>query len=402
MPIYKYKAKDSLKGRIVRGTVVAFNETEASRKLHKKDWSVLKLTNITNNFESKLLLAINRIKGKDLVIFFRQFSVMITANVTIVESLTTLVDQTDNISLQKMISEIAYDVDSGALLSDAMAKKKSVFSEFYINIIRSGETSGKLDEVLTYLADEVEQSYEMVAKIKNAMIYPAFIVGGLLVVGVVMMIFVIPELTAILTETGTELPWSTKIVMATADFMGKYILFILVFLVAAFFGLKYYVKTESGGKKLDYIKIKLPVFGNLYRLIYLVRFTRSLSTLLKGGVNITKSLDISAKVVRNRVYQGLIYDTLRSVSDGNSIVSVFEKAPEVPNMVSQMMAIGEKAGKLDETLDTITDFYGREINNTLANLTTILEPMIMIVMAVGVGIMVAAVIMPMYNLAGSM
>jgi len=401
MPIYKYKAKDSLKGRIVRGTVVAFNETEASRKLHKKDWSVLKLTNITNNFESKLLLAINRIKGKDLVIFFRQFSVMITANVTIVESLTTLVDQTDNISLQKMISEIAYDVDSGALLSDAMAKKKSVFSEFYINIIRSGETSGKLDEVLTYLADEVEQSYEMVAKIKNAMIYPAFIVGGLLVVGVVMMIFVIPELTAILTETGTELPWSTKIVMATADFMGKYILFILVFLVAAFFGLKYYVKTESGGKKLDYIKIKLPVFGNLYRLIYLVRFTRSLSTLLKGGVNITKSLDISAKVVRNRVYQGLIYDTLRSVSDGNSIVSVFEKAPEVPNMVSQMMAIGEKAGKLDETLDTITDFYGREINNTLANLTTILEPMIMIVMAVGVGIMVAAVIMPMYNLAGS-
>jgi len=401
MPIYKYKAKDSLKGRIVRGNIVAFNETEASHKLYKKDWSVLKLTDITNNFESKLLLAINRIKGKDLVIFFRQFSVMITANVTIVESLTTLVDQTDNISLQKMISEIAYDVDSGALLSDAMAKKKSIFSEFYINIIRSGETSGKLDEVLTYLADEVEQSYDMVAKIKNAMIYPAFIVGGLLIVGVVMMIFVIPELTAILTETGTALPWSTRIVMATASFMEKYILFILVSLVAAFFGLKYYFKTKAGEKQLDYVKIKLPVFGNLFRLIYLVRFTRSLSTLLKGGVNITKSLDISAKVVRNRIYQGLIYDTLKSVSDGNSIVSVFEKAPEIPNMVSQMMSIGEKAGKLDETLDTITDFYSKEINNTLANLTTILEPMIMIVMAVGVGIMVAAVIMPMYNLAGS-
>ena len=401
MPIYKYKAKDSLKGRIVRGNIVAFNETEASHKLYKKDWSVLKLTDITNNFESKLLLAINRIKGKDLVIFFRQFSVMITANVTIVESLTTLVDQTDNISLQKMISEIAYDVDSGALLSDAMAKKKSIFSEFYINIIRSGETSGKLDEVLTYLADEVEQSYDMVAKIKNAMIYPAFIVGGLLIVGVVMMIFVIPELTAILTETGTALPWSTRIVMATASFMEKYILFILVSLVAAFFGLKYYFKTKAGEKQLDYVKIKLPVFGNLFRLIYLVRFTRSLSTLLKGGVNITKSLDISAKVVRNRIYQGLIYDTLKSVSDGNSIVSVFEKAPEIPNMVSQMMSIGEKAGKLDETLDTIKDFYSKEINNTLANLTTILEPMIMIVMAVGVGIMVAAVIMPMYNLAGS-
>jgi type IV pilus assembly protein PilC len=333
--------------------------------------------------------------------FFRQFAVMIEANVTIVESLKTLVDQTKNISLQKLISELAYDVDSGYLLSDAMAKRGDIFSEFYINIIRSGETSGKLEEVLNYLADEVEKNYDMVSKIKNAMIYPIFIISALGGVGMFMMVFVLPELTSVIEESGAELPMSTKIVIATSNFLQDYWWLIIILLIAAVFGFKYISKSKKGRVILDTIRIRLPVFGNLYRLIYIVRFTRTLGTLLKGGVNISKSLEISARVVNNQVYKRLIYDTLKAVNDGSSIVAVFERSSEIPVMVSQMMAIGEQAGKLDDVLDRITEFYNKEINSILANLTTIMEPLIMIILAVGVGIMVAAVILPMYNLAGS-
>lgn len=401
MPIYKYKARSAEKGRVSRGNIVAFNESDAKNKLAKKNLAVLSLSETTHSFETKVLLLINPIKAKDLVVFFRQFSVMITANVTIVESLVTLVDQTKNITLQKLISEIAYEVDSGALLSDALAKRGNVFGEFYINIIRSGETSGKLDEVLDYLADEIEKSYEMSAKIKNAMIYPAFIISGLVAVGIVMMVFVIPQLTDVLQETGTELPMSTKIVIAVANFLEKYIIYVLVAGVGLGVALRYFLKSATGSKMFDYLKVKLPVFGKLFKLIYIVRFTRSLSTLLRGGVSIIKSLEISAKVVENHVYRVLIYETLTQVSDGNSITTAFEGSKYMPNMVTHMMSIGERAGKLDDVLDTITEFYSKEINNMLANLTTILEPLIMIVMAVGVGIMVAAVILPMYNLAGN-
>jgi type IV pilus assembly protein PilC len=401
MPVYKYKAKDALNHRTIRANIVAFNQTEATQKLIKKDWTVLKMQNISDNFEGKLLLYINKIKQKDLVMFFRQFAVMIEANVTIVESLKTLVDQTKNISLQKLISDLAYDVDSGYLLSDAMAKRSDIFSEFYINIIRSGETSGKLEEVLNYLADEVEKNYDMVSKIKNAMIYPIFIITALVGVGVFMMVFVLPELITVIEESGGELPISTRIVIAVSNFLQSYLWLVIILLIAAVFGFKYISKTKRGGAILDAIRIRLPVFGNLFRLIYIVRFTRSLGILLKGGVNISKSLEISARVVKNQVYKGLINDTLRAVNDGNSIVAVFEKSSDIPVMVTQMMAIGEQAGKLDDVLDRITEFYNKEINTILANLTTIMEPLIMVILAVGVGIMVAAVILPMYNLASS-
>ncbi len=401
MPIYKYKARDGFKNKITRGNIVAFSKGEASQKLTKRDWEVLRLENISDNFEGKLLLFINKIGQKDLVMFFRQFAVMIEANVTIVESLKTLVDQTKNISLQKLISDIAYDVDSGYLLSDAMAKRSDVFSEFYINIIRSGETSGKLEEVLNYLADEVEKNYDMVSKIKNAMIYPIFIITALIGVGAFMMVFLLPELIKVIEESGTELPMSTRIVIATSNFLQEYSWLIIILIIALVFSFKYISRTKEGVAILDKIRIKLPIFGNLFRLIYIVRFTRSLGTLLRGGVNISKSLEISGRVVKNQVYKGLINDTLKSVNDGNSIVAVFEKSADMPVMVTQMMAIGEKAGKLDDVLDRISEFYSKEINNILNNLTTILEPLIMVVLAIGVGIMVAAIILPMYNLASS-
>ena len=268
-----------------------------------------------------------------------------------------------------------------------------------MNIVRSGESSGKLDEVLEYLADEMEKSYDMVAKIRGAMIYPIFITSGLIGVGVVLMVYVIPNLTAILQETGAELPISTRIVIGASEFLTKYLVMIIVFLIAFIIAMKYYLKTYTGKKQLDILKLKMPVFGKLFKYIYLMRFTRSLSTLLKGGVTITKSLEITADVVGNIIYRELILDTLEAINDGNPLAQVLEASSYVPKMVPQMISVGEKTGKIDSVLDRITTFYSRETNNMLDNLSKLMEPAIMVLMGVGVGIMVAAVLLPMYNLA---
>jgi type II secretory pathway component PulF len=300
-----------------------------------------------------------------------------------------------------MVAEIAFEVDSGSFLSDAFAKRPKTFSNFFVNIVKSGETSGKLDEVLNYLADEMEQNYDMVAKIKGAMIYPVFIVVGLIAVGIVLMVYVIPNLTAILTETNATLPLSTRIVIATSNFFKDYLWLVGLIVAAIVVGIHFFIKTEFGKKQIDLFKLKMPIFGKLFKYIYLMRFTRSLSTLLKGGVTITKSLKITADVISNVVYKEIIEETLESINDGNPIHVVMDNSKFVPSMVPQMIAVGERTGQLDTVLDKVTDFYGRETTNMLNNLSKLMEPIIMVVMGIGVGIMVAAVIMPMYNIASN-
>jgi type IV pilus assembly protein PilC len=313
--------------------------------------------------------------------------------------LKILIEQTENITLKMIISEMADEVDSGLRLSDALAKRPKVFSSFYINVIKSGETSGKLDEVLNYLADEMEKDYDMTSKIRGAMIYPVFVFTGLVAVGVVMMIFVVPKLTGIMTETGATLPLATRILIGTSGFLTAYWWLLSVLLIGAAAGSKFYLKLPAGKKQFDLLKLRVPIFGKLFQRIYLVRFTRSMNTLIMGGVTITKSLNIASGVVGNEIYKELIEKTSQAVEDGDSISSVFVESKEIPKMVSQMMAIGEKTGKMDVILGRITDFYSREINNIVVNLMTLMEPIIMVIMGVAVGVMVAAIILPMYNMA---
>ncbi len=398
MPIFKYRAEKS-NGKVKQGRIVGLGESEIISKLRRKGLNPIYLADVTNSLESKIDIFINRIRTKDLVIFSHQFSVMITANVPVVESLLILVDQTKNIAFKNMLSEIAYEVDSGAFLSDAFAKRPRVFSEFFVNIIRSGETSGKLDEVLNYLADEMEKNYDMISKIKGAMIYPIFILTALVGVAVVLMVYVIPNLTAILTETSAQLPLSTRLVIGASNFMKDYLWLIIIIIIVIGFLVRLYGKSYSGRRNIDILKIKLPIFGKLFKYIYLMRFSRSLSTLLKGGVTITRSLEITAEVVGNTIYRELILETLESINDGNPLSTVMEESNHVPRMVPQMIAVGEKTGKIDSVLDSVTDFYSRETSNMLDNLSKLMEPIIMVIMGIGVGVMVAAVILPMYNLA---
>ena len=398
MPIYKYKAEDA-NGRIKRGTFVGFSENDVIIKLRKKELNPIALNDVTGSLESKLSFLINPIKSKDLVIFSRQFSVMISASVPVVESLTILIDQTNNISLRNMLSEIAFEVEGGAFLSDSFSKRPKIFSDFFVHIIRSGESSGKLDEVLNYLADEMEKAYDMSSKIKGAMIYPAFVMSGLAAAGVVLMLYVIPNLTSILVETGAKLPISTRIVIGASNFLRSYLIFIIIAIIGLVFLVRFYLSSYNGRRNIDILKLRLPIFGKLFQYIYLMRFTRSLSTLLKGGVTITRSLEIVADVVGNTVYRELLLETLESINDGNPLSTVLENSKDIPKMVPQMLAIGEKTGKIDSVLDRITAFYTRESTNMLDNLSKLMEPVIMVIMGVGVGVMVAAVLLPMYNLA---
>jgi len=398
MAIFKYRALDKTNKKI-SGLVEAVNEEAAAGILNEQDLSIISIKQQAKAKEIKLLAFLNRVKARDLVIFSRQFSVMISANVSLVQALKIFVKQTNNPTLKTIISEISDEVDAGSRLSDALAKRPKVFSDFYINVIKSGESSGKLDEVLNYLADEMEQDYDMMSKIKGAMIYPAFVLTGLGIVGAVMMIFVIPKLTDIMSGAGAELPLATKILIAVSNTLANYWWLIIITILAVIIGLKLYVKTSQGRKLIHFIILKIPIFGKLLQRIHLVRFTRSMNTLIIGGVTINKSLEIASKVVTNQTYRNLINKTAEAVEAGESISSEFVKSKEIPSMVTQMLSIGEKTGKLDIILSRITDFYSREINNIIANLMTLMEPIIMVIMGVAVGIMVAAVILPMYNLA---
>jgi len=399
MPIFKYKALDQER-KAIQGLVEAVSEDEAAGILQDKGFYIISIKEKIIAKRSIQLPFLNRIKVKDIAIFSRQFAVMISANVVMVQALKILVEQTANIKLKTIISEVADEVDSGSKLSDALSKRPKVFSEFYISVIRSGETSGKLDEVLRYLADEMEKDYDMMSKIRGAMMYPAFVLFGLFTVGIIMMIFVVPKLTDIFVETGAELPLATRILMGTSGFLSGYWWLILIILICSVVSIKFYISRPIGRMQFDFLKLKIPVLGKLLQRICLVRFTRSMHTLIIGGVTITSSLKIAGDVVNNKIYQQLITETIKEVEDGNSVSSVFIRSKEVPKMVSQMMSIGETTGKLDVVLDRLTKFYSREINNIVANLMTLMEPIIMVIMGVAVGLMVAAIILPMYNLAG--
>lgn len=400
MPRYNFKIFDKETNQEESGTVQATTEAEAIETLNSRGYRIIHLTEVRSKSLGslgKVSTLFSRVKVKDIVVFSRQFAVMISASVPVVEALKIIGQQADNPKLRSIIMEISDEVNSGETLSDSLAERPKLFSNFYVSVVRSGEQSGKLDDSLNYIADEMEKDYEMNSKVKGAMIYPVFVVVMMVAIGIVMMVFVIPKLTAIIVEVGGELPIATRILIAISDFLINYWWVVVVAFVGLVAGFRFYHASKFGRRQFDYIILHLPIFGPLLRMIYLVRFSRSMSTLIAGGVNITTSLKVAGDVVNNTYYQELVEKTITEVEGGNSICTVFMVSPEVPAMVSQMMLVGEKTGKLDAVLDRITAFYNREVTTSLAGLMSLIEPLLMVVMGVGVGIMVAAVLLPMYN-----
>ena len=396
MPSFNFRALNPASNREESGVVEATDEAQASDTLAARGFQVISLRAVAeHSFSVPQLLS--RVTVKDIVAFSREFAVMVGASVPVVEALKVIAQQNPKPKLKHLIAEISDEVDSGDSLSGSLAKRPKFFSNFYISVIKSGEQSGKLDEALNYIADEMEKDFDMNSKVRGAMIYPAFVVGMMVVIGILMMVFVVPKLTAVITEAGGELPIATRILIGISDFLIVYWWIVAAGFVGLVFGGRWFLKSSFGRRQFDYFILHMPVFGKLLQMIYLVRFTRSMNTLIIGGVNISSSLQVAGEVVNNTYYQGLIQQTIFEVQAGNSICTVFMRSKEVPTMVSKMMLVGEKTGKLDIVLDRITTFYNREITTLLASTMSLIEPALMVVMGVGVFVMVAAILLPMYN-----
>jgi len=399
MALFTYQAEDH-KGRQVTGLVEAGNESAALEILKEKNFQVYSLKKKSLFFNLGNLSIFRRVGRKDIVSFSRRFAVLVASNITIVQALKIIVAQTNNAHFRFELASVAQEVDGGVKLSDALARRPDIFSNFFTSVVRSGESSGSLSEVLNYLADEMEKDYDMMGKIQGAMIYPLFVIALMIGVGILMMTTVVPNLTSVMVETGMELPLSTRIVIGTSDFFQDYWIFLTLFLAAAGVGLSVALKTPGGRSRFDRLLLGLPVFGALVNKIAIVRFARSLNVLLIGGVPIAKALEITAEVVDNAVYRELISATIKEVEDGNPVSSAMNGSI-MPPMVSQMIGIGEETGKLDLVLQSIIGFYEREVANTTKNLTVLIEPIVMVVLGLGVGVMVSAIILPMYQMASN-
>ncbi|MBI3963655.1 MAG: type II secretion system F family protein [Candidatus Kerfeldbacteria bacterium] len=398
MSIFDYKAKD-LEGNAIVGAVEAPNENVASDVLKERQLIVLSLTERRRlTFLQSSIGFLNRVSAKDKVIFARQLSVMISATVPITRALRILVKQTENVTFKIIISEIADEVEGGSKLSAALARYPQVFPAFFIHMVRAGETSGKLDETLTYLADQTEKDYDLLNKIRGAMIYPIFIMTGLVIVGAVMMIFVIPNLTSVLLESGAPLPLTTRALIATSDFLATKWWVVLLILIAGFFSFRAYVRTAPGKSQYDRVKLHIPIIGGIYRSIYLTRFSRSMSTLMASGMPLIDALEIVSDIVGNETYHNLIQRTIKKVEDGDPLSSVFAQSRDVPTMLTQMLNIGEQTGRLDFVLGKLSDFYAKQVETSVQNLVTLIEPLVMVFMGGAVGVLVSAILLPMYQL----
>ncbi|MCX6813629.1 MAG: type II secretion system F family protein [Candidatus Azambacteria bacterium] len=342
---------------------------------------------------------IDQVKTKDIVLFTKQLAVLIQAKVPLVQSLRVMARQVESPSFSACITGVANDVDAGMVFSKALSKYPKVFSNFYIQMVRSGEISGRLEEELVYLAEYIGRQYLLNSKAKGAMIYPAFIVATFIVVAVLMLIFVVPNLTSILTESGQKLPLATAILIGLASFTKTWgwIVFIIL-IITAYFIWTAVRKSPEWRYAFDNFKLKLPIFGKLLQKIYLARFSETLSTLSSAGIAISQSLEITADVIGNAVYRQIVLEANEAVRKGGNISSVFVKHPEVLPMVTQMISIGEQTGKLDTILKQVTSFFTEEVNRAFDDIVNMIEPILIVVLGAGVGLLVAAILLPIYNL----
>jgi type II secretory pathway component PulF len=395
---FAYQARDK-NGSLKTGTVEAVNESSAFDIVQQHGLIVIKIAPNSGWNALESLQIFDRVSPKEIVIFSRQLATLINAKVPIVQALNILQTQVSSAKLKSVLAEIAQHVEAGDSLSAAIARYPKIFNNLYVNLVRSGELSGTMDEALGYLANQLEKDYDLRSKVIGALTYPAFILSALVVVGFLMFIYVLPPLVGVLEQSEVDLPFTTKILIATTDILQNYWWLILMLVIGGIVGGRIYVHTASGHYIFDNIKIRTPLMGNLFQKIYMARFARNLGTLIVGGIPIVKALESVADIVGNDVYREIILDAANQVRNGKSIASALTSRPEFPAVVAQMTQIGESTGRLQEILDKLAVFYEKEVDGVLKVLTTLLEPIIMMLLGFGVAIMVAGILLPIYNLA---
>ncbi|PIP24806.1 MAG: phytochrome sensor protein [Candidatus Nealsonbacteria bacterium CG23_combo_of_CG06-09_8_20_14_all_36_12] len=395
---FNYTARTK-EGEIQMGVITAASPEVATALLQKTGLYVTSLEETTGEpIYAKKIYLFRRIARKDVVLFSRQLSILVSSEIPLVEALRTLASQTKNPEFQEKISEISEEVEGGTTFSTALSHHPKIFSSFFINLVKSGEASGKLSQVLSYLAEHLEKDYYLTSKIRGAMFYPAFVLATLFVVLTIMIIFVLPQLIGILKESGAQLPIITRILMVFVDFLREKGWIILLLLIFGAIFLWRWTITPKGKDFFDKISIRLPFFGDFLKMVYLSRFAENLSTLISGGLPITKSLEITAEVMGNSVYREIILKIRDGVRRGESISQVLTSFPkETPPLLTQMIMVGEKTGRLDSILINISDFYQKEIEVSISNLLSLIEPVLVVFLGLVVGFFVASILLPIYS-----
>ena len=396
MPFFRYTVKNE-QGQTMKGKIEAKSLRSAAAVLQERKLFVVEVRPVGDELASHVKSALFGVKSSDVVLFTRQLSTMISAGLPLANALSIL-SQQSKADMGRLVSTVLQDIEGGLSFADALAKHPKEFGVMYIQLIRAGEIGGVLDEVLGRLADNMEKSSQFRAKTKGALIYPVIVLIAMLVVAAIMMIFVIPKMTALYKDFDAELPLMTQLLMGVSGFFAAYWWLIGGVIFGAVVLFTRWKKTISGRHTYDKLVLHLPLFGPLIEKMALTEFTRTLALLLNSGVSLLQALEIVTKGVDNIIYQDALQECAKQVEKGVSLSQSLQRYSDFPPILQQMVAVGEETGKLDDVLRKLSVYFEQESEQAVKNLTVAIEPMIMIVLGIGVGAMVIAVIMPIYNL----
>ena len=378
--------------------VEASSKDAAINLLKSYQLFVTAVEEIAPPFYAKKIRLFQRISKKEIVAFSRQLAIMFKSEIPLIEILQTLAKQTENQALKEKILGMVEKIEGGTSLSKTFSLYPQIFSQFYVSMVKSGEASGKLSEVFSYLADHLEREYSFNGKIRGALIYPIFLSCVFLLIIAAMVFFVMPQLTEILTEGATELPLMTKLLIGSADFLRKWMLLLIIILLGLAGFAFYFSRSKKGKSFFDKNLLKMPLLGSFLKKNYLSRFSLNLSTLISGGLPIVQAIQITGEVVGNEIYKKIISETSEGVKKGEAISALLQRYPKnITPLFIQMIVVGEKTGRLDAALLNVVDFYQKEVDRSLDNFMRLLEPILIIFFGVAVGILMMAVITPLYQ-----
>src|SRR3989344_5650357 len=399
MGLFTYHALDQ-EGNAREGTIDAINIDVGIAALQRRGLIVSKIdpVEVKRSLKDRIPF-FDRISNADVVVLSRQITVLFEAQVSALRAFRLLAAEARTPRLADRLNEIAGLIQGGSSISAALATHPEIFSPFYINMVRAGEETGKLDETFLFLADYLDRNYEITQKARNALVYPAFIIFTFFVVMILMLTLVIPKLAAMLNEVGQEIPIYTRIVIGISTFMRTYFILLVILFIMGVAAIVRYIQTPTGRVLFSRARLQIPGVGPIYEKIFLSRISDNLSTMLKSGIQILRGLEITGTVVEDPVYEKVLKEVASDVKGGLPVSEAFRKYPEMPGIVVAMMKIGEETGNMGQILETMARFYRREVNNAVDTLVGLIEPFMIVSLAVGVAGLLASVLVPIYNIA---
>lgn len=400
MLTFTYTARDTSTNKVIHSTVQAESERSAAKVLMAQGIVPLEIAEQTKK-SSILTRFTNRVGAKDKVIFSRQLATLINAGLPLAQSLRTLADQTQNKHLIVVINEILTSIEGGNSLADSFSKHPQVFNDVFVALIAAGEASGTLDQALERIADQQEKDAELLSKVRGAMVYPAIVLVVILGVIGFMLFTIIPQIEQLYKDIGKDLPIVTAILVAMSNFVLTFWWLVLLILIAAGYFARRYIETDAGRKSFDTIKLNVPMFGQLFRKVYMARFTRTGQTLMATGVPMLEMLRIAARAVNNVPVSQSILRAADKVKGGKALSIALKNEPYILSLVPQMIGIGEQSGGIDKMMGKAATYFENEVDDAVRSISTAIEPVLMVVLALVAGIMVLAILLPVYGLIGN-